>query len=228
VTKDGRPSRLSDIRLFAGSHGYLNSFEGVVAFARRLAWYLNSEDFSIGAPTHLYVSFSPSTPLGKATIGSAGMQWWSKFAYVGVPRELTQSPETERLLEDGIVLALLAARPDKQALIESAAATVREHGRSLRFLLKVKETKAYCAEVSFTIGEFRKWPTQVHVLRLDKSSGAMTDAPPINVIMPEEARAHVAEALKTPLQEYQRVAARPLTTKLVKFLGLAGVSVDAG
>jgi hypothetical protein len=53
MTKDGRPSRINDIRLFAGERymtsPYLQGQEEAVAYARRMAWLLNGEEFSLGA-----------------------------------------------------------------------------------------------------------------------------------------------------------------------------------
>lgn len=221
MTKDGRPSRLSDIRLFAGvTHQYLDGFSDVVAFAQRLAWFLNSENFSIGAHTHMYVFFSRSTPIGKTSVSIEGGDWWFKYTHVGAPRELTRTPETVRLLEEGVVAALKANRPDQAGLIDEAVAQVRTHGGGLRFLLKVKELRVFRFEAAVTIGDWKVEPTRLHVLRTDKQTGALADGPPFVVIGAEDARAHLAQALKTPPQDYQAVSARPPTSKLIKWMGV--------
>ena len=60
MTKDGGPSLITDIRLFAGgrsaSSSYLEKQEEAIAYGRRIAWLLNSEGFSLGAFPALYAS----------------------------------------------------------------------------------------------------------------------------------------------------------------------------
>jgi hypothetical protein len=83
MTKDGRPSLITDIRLFAGerynSAPYLEGQEEAVAYGRRIAWLLNSEGFSLGAFPALYVLFTPllervqSNSQMKAATGGSGM-----------------------------------------------------------------------------------------------------------------------------------------------------------
>ncbi|GAM97508.1 hypothetical protein U91I_01134 [alpha proteobacterium U9-1i] len=180
-----------------------------------MAWFLNGEEFSIGAHTHMYVFFSPTTPIGTASVVEQGMDWWFRYTYVGAPRELARSPETSLLLEEGVIAALKANRPDKAELIDAAAATVRAHGERMRFLLKFKETKAYVAETAFTISE--REPAKVRTLRTEKSTGAMFDSPPILAI---DARVHVNESLGIPFSEYAPCSERPPISKIVKWQGV--------
>ena len=54
--KDGRPSRLFDIRYFSPDrNSYLKGKENVTAYGRRMAWYLNAEELSLGAYHSLYL-----------------------------------------------------------------------------------------------------------------------------------------------------------------------------
>ncbi len=217
MTKDSRPSRLCDIRLFAGhEHKYLEGHEEVVAFARRLAWYLNGEGFSIGAHTHMYVFFSPSTPVGEAKPTDYGGDWWQRYTHVAAPRQLTKTPGTDEKLRAGIVEALKANRPDQEGLIESAAATVMKHGANLRFLMQQKLTKSYKSEVTFSIGSWGREPTYVQVFRTDCSSNALMASPRIDTLSAEEAFSHKAMALAIPVMEYAPIAAKPPISKQVK------------
>ena len=146
MTKDGRPSLISDIRLFAGERrasSYIKEQEERVAYGRRLAWYLRSLQFSLGYYPALYVVFNPSLATGDTELldEPRGESWWRRYVQVGVPPGFLDGPETHAVITQGIVEALVAVRPDQADMIRSAGAVVREQGSRLRFLLKRRETK---------------------------------------------------------------------------------------
>lgn len=72
MTKDGRDSLINNIRLFIGdrSHSsrYLEGLEEAVAYGRRMAWFLNSESFSLGTFPELYVLFTSSLNPGSVRV----------------------------------------------------------------------------------------------------------------------------------------------------------------
>src|ERR1700734_3722569 len=89
MTKDGRPSRINDIRYFYGDkHTYLKGHEDVVAFGRRIAWYLNGEEYSLGLHTASYICLTPSLPTNAIEVTNEGGDWWQRNTYVGIPKEL--------------------------------------------------------------------------------------------------------------------------------------------
>lgn len=87
MTKDGRPSRIKDIRLFKET--WVKSDEHTaLAFARRLAWWLNGEGFSIGHTPALYVYYSSDLPAGTVEAKPPRFtpdDWWFREVTVGVP-----------------------------------------------------------------------------------------------------------------------------------------------
>src|SRR5262245_48341013 len=142
MTKDGRPSRISDIRYFCGGlWTYLDGHEEAVAFGRRIAWCLNGEGFSLDAYPALYLFFTPSIPSGSVQVTDFGGEWWHRFTHVGVPADFPNRADVTDLVIAGTVSALSAIRPDKADLIRNVAQLVRQHGADLRFPIKRKETK---------------------------------------------------------------------------------------
>lgn len=177
MTKDGRPSRINDIRLFAGSAiNYLNGFEEQVAFGRRLAWWLNGEGVSIGAHTALYVWFADDIPVGRVDPTDRWCDWWFRYAKIGVDASFP-GIDAGTQIEEGIVAGLKAAAPTLAETFDRGARTVKAHGDKLRFLLKERETKRYKMEVSCTLAA---WPTNslLYVSLQDKASGIYYEAPP--------------------------------------------------
>ena len=185
MTKDGRPSLISDIRLFAGERGaswYIKEQEERVAYGRRLAWYLRSLQFSLGHYPALYVVFNPSLATGDTELldEPRGESWWHRYVQVGVPPGFLDGPETHAVITEGIVEALVAVRPDQADMIRSAGAVVREQGSRLRFLLKRRETKKLVVEISSNIAVSPK-PSQLFISHTDKATGVYREANPIDL-----------------------------------------------
>jgi hypothetical protein len=181
MTKDGRPSRISDIRYFFGDkHNYLEGHNDVVAFGRRMAWFLNGEDFSLGAYPALYICLRPSLQPGIVEVTEYGGDWWQRYTNVGVPEDFQRRPDASEIAMSGTVAALKAIRPDRCSIIDYADKIVRLHGDDLRFLLKTRRTKRFTIEISFTIAV---WPelSFLFVSLVDHSSGAFLEAPPIQM-----------------------------------------------
>jgi hypothetical protein len=177
MTKDGRPSRINDIRLFAGSaKSDLDGFEDQVAFGRRLAWWLNGEGVSIGAHTALYVWFADDIAVGRVDPTDSWCDWWFRYAKIGVGVGFPGA-DAGNQIEEGIVAGLKAAAPALAETIDKGARTVKEHSGKLRFLLKERDTKRYKVEVSCTL---EAWPMSslLFVSLQDKESGLYYEAPP--------------------------------------------------
>ncbi|MBP2157477.1 MULTISPECIES: hypothetical protein [Asticcacaulis] len=177
MTKDGRPSRINDIRLFAGSAANdLKGFEEQVAFGRRLAWWLNGEGVSIGAHTALYVWFADDISVGRVDPTDRWCDWWFRYAKIGVNASFP-GIDAGTQIEEGIVAGLKAAAPALAETFDRGARTVKAHGDKLRFLLKERETKRYKMEVSCTLAA---GPTNslLYVSLQDKASGLYYEAPP--------------------------------------------------
>jgi hypothetical protein len=183
MTKDGRPSRLNDIRYFHGEtrhSDYLKGHEDAVAFGRRLAWYLNGEGVSLGAYTALYILLTPSLSPGSIHITDDLGEWWHRYTYLGVPLDFPNVPDSSAIVMDCTVAALKAIRPDLAGIIEDAQRIVREQGDNLRFLLKTRQMKDYIIDVSCTISIWPQ-PSLLFVSLTDRSNGAFLEAPPIPV-----------------------------------------------
>lgn len=179
MTKDGRPSLLNDIRLFAGDrYSYLKGHEDAVAYGRRIAWYLNGEGVSLGAFPALYVLFTPSLKLGSVQVTNDGGDWWQRYVHVGVTDDFPTVPDVLEVIEHGIVDALLALKPDQADTILHADAIVREHREGLRFLLRRRDTRKLVTEISFNIEAGPK-PSYLFIAQTDKATGAYTEADPI-------------------------------------------------
>lgn len=178
MTKDGRPSLINDIRLFAGGYSYLTEQEEAVAYGRRMAWFLNSEGFSLGAFPALYVSFTSLLKPASVQVTDRHAEWWHRCVDIGVIADFPEVPDTLEIITRGIVDALLAIKPDGVDMIRRADEFVRKHGRSLRFLLKRHETKKLVTEIAFNIEAWPK-PSYLFISNMDKTSGVYSEADPI-------------------------------------------------
>lgn len=179
MTKDGRPSRITDIRHFFGDiHTYLKGYEEAVAFGRRMAWFLNGEGFSAGAYTALYLYFTPELPLGTTRVTDYGGDWWQRYTHVGVPPDFPNVPDASEVVIRGTVEALLTIRPDQSDSIKNAEKIVRASGAETRFLLKRHQTKKRTVEVSFSIAAWPQ-PSHLHVSVIDGASGSYSEADPV-------------------------------------------------
>jgi hypothetical protein len=179
MTKDGRPSLINDIRLFAGErHSYLEGHHDAVAYGRRIAWFLNSEGFSLGAFSALYVLFTPRLEPGRVELTNDHGEWWHRYAHVGVTEGFPNGPDVLQTVTNGIVGAVLPTRPDRADMICRADSIVREQGDGLRFLLHRRETSKLVVEISFNI---EAWPTPSHLFisHTDKATGVYSEADPI-------------------------------------------------
>jgi hypothetical protein len=182
MTKDGRPSLITDIRLFAGerynSALYLEGQEEAVAYGRRIAWLLNSEGFSLGAFPALYVLFTPLLEPGSVKFTNEGGDWWQRYVYVGVTTDFSDAPDKRDIVMRGIVDAILVTRPDQEDVIRRADAIVREHGNRLRFLLKRRDMSKLAVEISFNI-EVSSKPSYLFIGHTEKETDEYTEADPI-------------------------------------------------
>lgn len=221
MTKDGRPSLITDIRLFAGdqsSYSYLKEQEEAVAFGRRMAWFLNSESFSLGPFPALYVLFTPSLEPGAIQVTNDQVEWWHRYVHVGVTGDFPNVPDTPEILRFGIVEALLAIRPDQADTIRRAEAVVREQGDRLRFLLKRRETKKVIEEISFNIEAWPK-PSCLFISHTDKATGSYTEADPITLGFYDEGFDLVGSIRLQDAINLEAKEQRPMMSKVVKRRG---------
>jgi hypothetical protein len=178
MTKDGRPSRIRDIRYFHGDiHRYLKGHEEAVAFGRRLAWLLNGEGFSLGAYHSLYIFLTPTLATGQTQITDCGGDWWQRYIHAGVPPDFLDTEDASEVVMCATVAALKAVRPDLMAMVDGAWKMVRAHGDNLRFLLKTRQTKRFTVDISFNIVVWPE-PSLLFVSLTDRSTGAYFEAPP--------------------------------------------------
>jgi len=189
MTKDGRPSRINDIRLFVGErpgHRYVKGQDEAVAFGRRIAYVLNGEAFSLGAYPALYVLFTPSLEPGEVRVTDFGGDWWQRYTDVGVAHSFLDDPDAHKIITNGIVAALKAVRPDLEKVIDESATMVRNYGDELRLLVRVRETKHHVVEVSFGLSPHPK-PSQLFVSLTDRSTGEYFEAAPVPLRLYEQA-----------------------------------------
>jgi hypothetical protein len=181
MTKNGRPSRINDIRYFCGDrYSYLEGQQEAVAFGRRLALFLNGEGFSLGAYPALYILLTPSLNSGEVNVTDYGGDWWHRYTHVGVPPDFPNSQNATELVMSATVAALKAIRPDMASTIETGAQIVRAHGEDLRFLLKTRQTKRYTVEISFNVAVWPR-PSNVFTSLTDHSNGEFFDSPPLPI-----------------------------------------------
>ena len=219
MTKDGRPSLINDIRLFVGdrsiSSPYLKGQEEAVAYGRRIAWFLNSEGFSLGAFPALYVLFTPSLKPGLVRATNEGGEWWQRYVHVGVTEDFPNAPDTPDVVMRGIVDALLEVRPDQVDLIRRADAIVREHGEHLRFLLKRRDMAKQVVEISSNIAA---WPkrSNLFIAHIDKKTGVYSETNPIALRFYTEGFDLVRGIRLQDAADLKEVGSRPEMSKLVK------------
>lgn len=222
MTKDGRPSLINDIRLFAGdrddSWSYLKGQEEAVAYGRRIAWLLNSEAFSLGAYPALYVLFTQSLEPGSVRATNEGGEWWHRFVHVGVSADFPNALDTRDVVTRGIVDALLAIRPDQVDVIRHADVIVREHGDHLRFLLKRRDMAKLVVETSFNIAA---WPNPSHlfIAHIDKATAVYSEADPIALGFYDEGFDLVSRIRLEDAANLKVVHHRPAMSKVVKRRG---------
>lgn len=222
MTKDGRPSLITDIMLFSGqrsnSHSYLDGQEEAVAFGRRIAWLLNSEGFSLGSFPALYVLFTPSVAQGLVRVTNDGGDWWQRYVHVGVAADFLNGPDAHGIVTRGIVDALVAVRPDQVQVIHRSEATVREHGEGLRFLLKRRDTAKLVVEISFNIAV---WAKQSHLFisHIEKATGIYKEADPIALGTYFEGFDLVSGIRLVDAANLKEVHARPAMSNVVKRRG---------
>ena len=187
MTKDGRPSRFNDIRYFHGlTKTYLNGCEEAVAFGKRLAWYLNGEDFSVGAHPALYMRFTSSLPVGTLQVTDQGDLWWHRFVDVHAPADFPNFANADAFVSERTVEMLCAIKPDQTELITRAAQIVSESGESLVFPVKRQKVKKGVVEVCFSIATW-PLPSKLHISITDDASGGYREAPPLPLRLYHEA-----------------------------------------
>ena len=135
MTKDGRLSRINDIRLFAGDrHSYLKGHEDAVAFGRRIALYLNGEGYSLGAHPALYVLLTADLEPKRVKVTDEGGDWWQRYTHVGVPQGFPDFANASEIAVQAMIDALKANRPDLTDMVENAARVVRAEAGGPRLL----------------------------------------------------------------------------------------------
>lgn len=187
--KDGRPSRIFDIRYFIGaqraSSPYLEGQDDAQAFGQRLVWFLNSEELSLGAYHSLYLCFSPEIEPGQVRITDDGGDWWQRYTYVGVPTGFPDDEDSCEIAMQGTIAALKAIRPDCADLIDHADETVREYGNTLRFLIGSKSYKRYDLDIACTISA-RPEPSYLIARLTDRKTDVAVEAQPLPLGFPQE------------------------------------------
>lgn len=215
MTKDGRPSRIKDIRYFFGDkHRYLEGHNDVTAFGRRIAWFLNGENFSLGAYPALYIFLTPLLKPGRIEVTEYGGEWWQRYTNIGVPEDFEGRPDAAEIAMSGTVAALKAIRPDCRAILDYADDVVRRHGNDLRFLLKTRRTKQFTVEISFTISVWPE-PSFLFVSLIEHSSGAFLEAPPIQMQIYLDAF-HLAGSIKVDTTKATVLANKSVGAKLAE------------
>lgn len=182
MTKDGRPSRIYDIRYFeSDAQTYLKDHDEAKAFGRRIAWLLNGEGFSCGSYTALYISLSTTLKPGEIQITDKGGDWWQRYTMVGVPTDLAQMPDSSDLIAHETVSILKAIRPDATSIIDQANHAVEEHGEDLRFLIKTHNTKRYVVDLYCNIPTLKDEPSYLYMSLTDRASGNFLEGPPLEI-----------------------------------------------
>jgi hypothetical protein len=219
LTKDGRPSRISDIRYFHPNRdSYLKGNAEAVAFGNRLAFYLNGEGYSLGTYSALYLLLTNALPHGTVRVTDDGGEWWQRYTHVGVPDSFPSDNGYE-VAVGATVAALTTIRPDLASTVESAAAIVATHGEDLRFLVRRQNTKRYVIEISFNVAT---WPRQSHVFTSveDRASGAFLEGPGLphsHSFAPPSGPVRVKD-IEDELPSY-RPRQRPVTSKILRLSG---------
>jgi len=230
MTKDGRPSRLNDIRYFRGKMGSLDSYRSASyleghddawAFGRRMAWLLNGEGFSCGAYTALYILFTPMLQPGVIQVTDKGGDWWQRYVYIGVPENFPNIPDASEAVKNSTVAALKTIRPDLVSIVEDSEKKVRVHGDDLRFLIKSRQTNRYVIELSCNI-PIGKQSAYLFTSFTDLSTGAFLEAPPLPIGFYDTAFDYNGQLRLSDIQEnFSEFVprTRPMMSKLVKARG---------
>jgi hypothetical protein len=219
MTKDGRPSRIADIRYFhPDKYRYLEGNDEAVAFGRRLALYLNGEGYSLGSYPALYLLLTTALPRGTVQVTDEGGDWWQRYTHVGVP-ETFPSENSNEVALSATVAALTAIRPDLAAVVRSAVDIVTTQREDLRFLVRRQHTKRYLIEISFNVAT---WPRESYLFTSveDKASGAFLEGPGlpyVPVFQPPGGRVRVKD-VETELPSY-RPRQRPVMSKMLRLRG---------
>lgn len=189
--KDGRPSRINDIRIFWGGEtsrasGYLKGCEDAVAFGRRIALYLNGERYSLGAHSALYLFLTTALEPKTVKVTDEGAEWWHRYTHVGVPNGFPDFANASEIVVQATIDALKANRPDLTDMVESAARVTRREAENLRLLIKTRRTKKLIIDTSLAIDV---WPRPSHLFLslTELASGAYLEAPPIALTFYNEA-----------------------------------------
>lgn len=184
--KDGRPSRLSDIRYFGLSKSRELLELMLRVYGRRLAWWLNGEELSIGASPVLDLHFE-SAAQGREQDGLiAGPLWWSK-RYNLAGYDLSPDDHGAMMqVRQRTVRALQRILPDATELIVEADRIVAEEGEYIRFLVRSKRFAGYTLEVATTIADISQDDVLVASLR-DQTGGERRELPPFATGMYAEA-----------------------------------------
>lgn len=222
MTKDGKPSRICDIRYFEPYKNSVKSIESraTTAFGKRLMCWLNGENYSCGHYPVLYVVLSATLEIDEVDLKEKPHgEWWYREAHIGVPAGLRDSPDFHRIAENATVKVLKFIRPDMAATIDEASKVVARHGDALRFLLKTKITKNYIVDEYASILEF---PTACNIFTslTDRVTGKFYESPPFPVIgFPAfhftTGPIKITEILKDFPQFIEKE--RPVMSKLLKF-----------
>jgi len=230
MTKDGKPSRINDIRLFYSSDNplkikaarYLEGHEEVKAFERRMTWWLNGENYSCGSWAALYLVFTPTLKPGEIRITNEPSEWWHRYVLAGVPADFPGAANSGDIAKRAIVEALRTIRPDLYGVVNEAERMVSTHGDDLRFLMQMRKTKRSTIELYFSL------PTPPATSLLftgftDAKTGVFLESPALDtgvIGAPLEYNAKpvgIAEIEK--MTDILRTKKRPVLSKLIKSRG---------
>ncbi|MEQ1752763.1 MAG: hypothetical protein ABL973_01370 [Micropepsaceae bacterium] len=222
MTKDGLPSRIYDIRFFHGEqHCYLVGLEDAVAYGRRIAMFLNGENYSLGAYPALYIFLTPELEPGSVQVTDIGAEWWHRHTLVGVPADFPVMENASDLVKNGTVNALKTIRPDLSAVVDSADHIVRTQGDELRFLLRSHQTKRSLVEISFNVGTWPA-PSNIFTSLTDMETGDYLDAPGLPIPFYSEAFAYNGPIRMSQIEAERSTFVRrrrPVMSKLVRRRG---------
>lgn len=175
--KDGRPSRLSDIRYFGLKKSRERLELMLRVYGRRLAWWLNGEDFSIGASPVLDLHFARLTQDRTPEQLVDGPLWWAK-RYDLAGHDLSPDDQAAIVqLRQRTVWALQRIVPDAADLVLEADRIVAEEGGFIRFLVRSKRFKHATLDVATTISDIPQDDVLVASLRED-AGGERVELPP--------------------------------------------------
>lgn len=149
--KDGRPSRIYDIRHFRARDWSYEDNDELTAYGRRLAWLLNSQGLSLGAFHHLYVCFTSDLASGSVCMLEPHREWWFRSVEVGVGERGEKAEISTKEGQSATLSALTAIRPDLEEMILAADKQVTAYGIGMQFLLKSYKYRDYSLHYSTNI-----------------------------------------------------------------------------